>query len=175
MLGIVYSATLRIRPIRSYTIRNTKVDIDEFVRLLPNLMEVNAAVKVSLMPFRDRAYIEIRYPDEAERRAAALPWKLRDWATNSAMPKVIRSVNRVLPVKNLRDPLIDTLTEASHALSSKLVASGSNSIEQTGSFKKLVLNEETGSSTWLFSIANLASVITAAPDTGATCRPKPGV
>ncbi|HJP05535.1 MAG: hypothetical protein CL799_09820 [Chromatiales bacterium] len=161
MLGIVYSATLRIRPIRSYTIRNTKVDIDEFVRLLPNLMEVNAAVKVSLMPFRDRAYIEIRYPDEAERRAAALPWKLRDWATNSAMPKVIRSVNRVLPVKNLRDPLIDTLTEASHALSSKLVASGSNSIEQTGSFKKLVLNEETGSSTWLFSIANLASVIPA--------------
>jgi hypothetical protein len=160
LLGIVYSAKLRIRPIQPYVTRHNKFDFAEFVRIVPNLMQANAAVRASLMPFKDRVYVELRYPDDADRGSAALPWKLRDWATNSAMPRVVRSVSKVVPVKQLRDPLIDGLTEATHLLfNSRLGNSNSNAAEQTGRFKKLVLDGEVVSCTWLFPLQQFVSVV----------------
>lgn len=160
LLGIVYSAKLRIRPIRPYVVRHNKFDFAEFVRIIPNLMQANASVRASLMPFKDRVYVELRYPDDGDGRSAGLPWKLRDWATNSAMPRVVRSVGKVVPVKQLRDPLIDGLTEATHVLfNSRLGSTGSNAAEQTGRFKKLVLDGETLSCTWLFPLQEYVRVV----------------
>jgi L-gulonolactone oxidase len=160
LFGIIYSIQLKIRPIQLYSISNSKIDVDEFVRLIPNLMEARAAVSASIMPFRDRVHIELRYPDEGERKSRALPWKLRDWATHSALPKAVRSVSKAIPLKNIRDPLIETMTEATHALS-RLTDSGSNAAEQTGRFKRLVLDEKTSSCAWLFPVDQVAAAVPA--------------
>lgn len=162
LLGIVYSVKIRIRKIRSYTVRTSKFDFVEFGRIIPTLMQAHGAVRASLMPFRDRVYVELRYPDELERKSSALPWKLRDWATNKALPTVVRSVNKLVPVKHIRDPLIDGFTEATHVLfNSRLAASGSNATEQTGRFKRLTVDPATVHCTWLFPVAKFPEVLTA--------------
>ena len=162
LLGVVYSVKLKIRPIRSYTLRNSKVDFDEFSRLIPTLMGVNGAVRASLMPFRDRVYVELRYPSDEDESGSALSWKLRDWATNRALPSVVRGVGKVVPVKNLRDPLIDGFTEATHVLfGATMAGSGSNATEQTGRFKKLKVDPASVSCTWYFPAEKIPSLLTA--------------
>jgi L-gulonolactone oxidase len=160
LLGIVYAVKLRVRPILIYSISNNKVDCDEFVRLIPNLMEAQAAIRASLFPFRNRVHIELRYPNEGGGHAKVLPWKLRNWATQSVLPKVVRSVGLMIPMKNLRDPLIDTVTEATHALSG-FAGSGSNAMEQTGSFTRSTLLQEPVSCSWFFPLEKLAALIPA--------------
>jgi len=162
LLGIVYSVKLRIRPIRSYTMRTSKFDFDEFDRFIPTLMQVQGAVRASLMPFRNRIFVELRYLDDVGKKSAVLPWKLRNWATNKALPAVVRSVAKMVPVKNIRDPLIDGFTVATHVLfNSRFSDSGSNAMEQTGRFKKLTVNPYAVSCTWFFSIKQIQAVLTA--------------
>ena len=160
LLGIIYAVKLRIRPIRLYSISNKKVYLDEFVRLIPNLMESQPAVRASLFPFKNRAHVELRYPDEGGDQARLLPWKLRNWATQSVLPKVVRSVGRMIPMKNLRDPVIDSVTEAAHTLSS-YSGSGSNAMEQTGSFTRSMLLQKPVSCTWFFPHKKLVAFFTA--------------
>jgi len=156
LLGIVYAVKLRIRPIRIYSISNSKIDFEEFVALIPNLMNAQAAVRASLFPFRNRVHVELRYPDEGGRKAKVLPWKLRNWATHSALPKVVRSVGMMIPMKHLRDPVIDSVTAAAHALNG-FAESGSNAMEQTGSFTKSMLLQQPVNCTWYFPVDQVAA------------------
>jgi hypothetical protein len=161
LLGIVYSVTLRIRPIQSYMIRSSKQSYADFIGLIPFLTRIQGAVHVSLLPFRDRAFVEVRHPDDADRSSPLLKWKLRDWAANTVLPNVVRSVSKVVPVKNIRDPLIDGFTEATHTLfSSRMTSTGSNSTEQTGRFKALDLNPTSVSCTWFFPADKFQKVLT---------------
>lgn len=158
LLGIIYTVTLYIRPIQVYKISNSKVDFKEFEALIPNLMDAKAAVRASLFPFRDKVHVELRYPDEGDAKTGALPWKLRSWATNRALPTVVRSVNKAVPVKALRDPLIETMTQATHALGN-FADSGSNAAEQTGTFKISDLHTRASHCTWVFPVEQFVSVL----------------
>jgi hypothetical protein len=162
LLGVVYSVKLQTRPIQSYTASTSKTDINELAELIPTLMQVRGAVKASLMPFRNRAYIELRYPDDSGRASATLPWKLRDWATNSALPSVVRSVKKMVPMANLRDPLIDGFTEATQVLfgSTMVAASSSNAADQTGRFK-LAENPSSRMCVWFFPVEEATSMLKA--------------
>ena len=160
LLGIIYSVTLRIRPIRCYSISTSKVDFPEFVNLLPTLMDADAAVCATLFPFKNSVHIELRYPSEGEQQAMMLPRKLRDWATHSVLPKLVRSVNKAISVKQIRGSVIDTVTEATHSLN-RFAEAGSNSAEQTGRFKRLVLDEQPESCVWFFPIAQFARAVLA--------------
>ena len=160
LLGIVYSVKLRIRAIRPYAVSTSKVDLNEFVALIPNLLQAHAVVKASVLPFRNRAYVELRYPDDNGRKAKALPFKLRNWAVNSAVPKLARSVGKVVPGKNIRDPLIDTLAGVSEGVfASMLNGAGSNAAEQTGQFKALPFVDENLICTWFFPVAQFGQAI----------------
>jgi len=92
LLGIIYSATLRIRPRIATTSRNSKIDFDEFLHLLPMLAEQNIAMHAACYPFRDRVYLEQYFPDtdrdDSRDEAAMLPWRLKDWASTTVLPKV---------------------------------------------------------------------------------------
>ena len=161
LLGVIYAATLRVRPIQHYSISNSKVDFAEFVDLIPNLMEAQAAVRGSLMPFRDRVLVELRYPTNGDNTGShALPAKLRDWATHAALPKVVRSMGKAIPGKALRGSLIDSFTEATHVFN-QLADSGSNAAEQTGRFKRLVISGDTQSCTWFFPVEQFAEAVQA--------------
>lgn len=160
LLGVVYSVRLRTRAIQSYTARTSKTDIEDFGQLIPTLMKVKGAVRGSIMPFRDRVYIELRYPDDLSRNKVALPYKLRDWATNKVLPSVVKSVSRVVPMQTLRDPLIDGMTEATHVLfSSSAAASGSNAADQTGRFR--IADGPSQSCVWFFPVDKVSAMLKA--------------
>jgi L-gulonolactone oxidase len=160
LLGIIYAAKLRIRPIRVYSISNNKTDVEEFVRLIPSLMKAQAAVRASLFPFRNRVHVELRYPNEGGQTGKMLPWKLRNWAIQSVLPKVVRSVGLMIPMKRLRDPVIDSVTEATHSLNA-FGNAGSNAMEQTGRFTRSMLLQQPVNCTWFFPFDQLAELIPA--------------
>lgn len=164
LLGVVYAVTLQIRPVRAYTISASKLSLPEFAESIPALTGINAAVRAVLLPFRNRAYLELRCPDEGELHTTALPWKLRDWAQHAALPTMVRSVNRVLPVQSLRDPLIDHVTQATQAfVTTGISGSGSNAVEQSGRFRKLVLADDLVNCVWFFPAQKFAAVLAALP------------
>jgi hypothetical protein len=160
LFGVIYSVKLRTRPIQSYTARTSKTDIDELANLIPTLMQVKGAVKASLMPFRDRAYIELRYSDQSSRVSVSIPWKLRDWATNNVLPSVVKSVKKVVPLANLQNPLIDGFTEATHVLfgSTMVAASSSNAADQTGRFKVSEL-QDNHMCVWYFPVEEVPPML----------------
>ena len=160
LLGIIYAVKLRIRPIRVYSISHNKTDIEDFVSLIPNLMAAQAAVRASFFPFRNRVHVELRYPNDGGEPGKMLPWKLRNWATQSVLPKFVRSVGLVIPMKQLRDPVIDSVTEAAHALNG-LGGAGSNAMEQTGTFTRSMLLQKPVSCTWFFPCDQLAGLFPA--------------
>jgi hypothetical protein len=161
LFGVIYMVKLRVRPIRAYTVRTTKIDFAEFGKIIPTLMKARVSVKASLMPFRDRVFVEMRHPDEGGQKAYSLPWKLRDWTANKALPAVVKSVAKVVPIKKLRDPLIDSFTEATHVLNNSLAVTGSNAVEQTGRFRMLKPDQPISQSTWFFPVRNLPALIDA--------------
>jgi FAD/FMN-containing dehydrogenase len=158
LLGIVCSVTLKIRPIRPYTIRNREFEFDELMRFIPDIAGVKAGIKIFLLPFRDRAFVELRFA--GGRQSSKLPWKVRDWACNKAIPDFVHSVGRIVPIGRIRDPLIDGFSEVTQRFVNKrLSVVGSNAMEQTGQFRKIRQSTSIAYSSWLFPIDRFASVI----------------
>jgi FAD/FMN-containing dehydrogenase len=62
LLGVVYEVTLRVRPVQSFSVRTAKVSFKDFSKLGTNLLSATAGVKLYLLPFRDRIYLELRQP-----------------------------------------------------------------------------------------------------------------
>ncbi len=150
LLGVVYEVTLRVRPIRAFTVYSNKLDFEAFARTLPQLLAANAGVRLCLLPFRNRVYVEMRR-SEGKGAGRRMSWRFRDWACYSALPDLARSVARTIPFRKLRYPLIDGFSQATQSLvSSTLSKCGSNSAEQSGRFRKLDLNKRFTYTTWAF-------------------------
>lgn len=95
LLGVIYSATLKIRPKVTTAVRHSKITMAEFVRLLPVLADKGGAMHAVCYPFRDRVYLEQHVPGSGdEEPASTLPWRLKDWASTTVLPKVAEQSGR---------------------------------------------------------------------------------
>lgn len=160
LLGIIHTVKLKIQPIQAYEIKSQKFDFDGFAQTVDNLSGSSGAMRASLMPFRNRVNAELRCPAKTSTNAAVLRWKLRNWAAESVLPSMVRSVNKMLPIGTLRDPLIDGVTSATQALmGSTLTDAGSHAAEQTGRFRVLTHPDDIVSTVWFFPADNFCSVI----------------
>ena len=156
---------MRVRPIRSFEIRTAKIGFRDFRKLAPRLANAGSGVKLFLLPFRDRIYIELRSPTQDSAPGRKFAWRLKDWACYSALPDAARSLARVVPIKQLRYPLIDSLSQAAQSLvSNALTHSGSNSVEQSGRFKKLKTKDHFTYCTWAFPAAKFGAIAYAYQD-----------
>ncbi len=162
LLGIVYEITLRVRAIRGFEIRAAKIDFKDFRKLAPRLASARSGIKLFLLPFRDRIYIELRNPTQDSTPGRKFAWRLKDWACYSALPGAARSLARVVPIRQLRYPLIDTLSQAAQSLmNNSMMHSGSNSVEQSGRFKKFRTEDHFTYCTWAFPAAKFGGVASA--------------
>jgi FAD/FMN-containing dehydrogenase len=160
LFGIICSVTLKIRPIRMYAMRNREFGFDELIRFIPDISGVRAGVKIFLLPFRNRAFVELRFADSGGQQSKMLPWKIRDWACNKVIPDFVHSVGKMVSIRKIRDPLIDSFSELTQRLVNKrLSVIGSNAMEQTGQFRKLRQSTSITYSTWLFPDGQFASII----------------
>jgi hypothetical protein len=147
--------------------RNKKLSIDELSKNILDLSRARAAVKLYIMPFRNTAHVEVRQSGTRSKPAHVWPWKIRDWAWNEVLPRVVHSMGRVIPLSRIRDPLIDTVNEAAQVLGNGLGDLGSNSAEQTGQFKALTRDDKPQRikyCTWMFPACQFGAVLRAFRD-----------
>jgi hypothetical protein len=159
LLGVVYEVTLRVRPVQGFAVQTAKVSFKDFGKLGQKLLAAAAGVKLYLLPFRDRIYMELRRPAAEADPGRKLAWRIKDWAVYTALPEAARSINRVVPIRQIRYPLIDSLSEVAQALvNNALVRSGSNSVEQSGRYRILDGKSRFAYTTWAFPAASFANV-----------------
>ncbi len=159
LMGIVHSVTLRVRKQTLYTVRHGKMGFAELAKLVPQLATAKAGIKIYLLPFRNRAFIELRDASMAARPPRTAIWKLGDWLANKLLPDIVHLLRRI-PGRRLRDPLIDGFSQATQALvNTRLVDAGSNAMEQTGKFRRVGAAARIQQSTWAFPAREFGSAL----------------
>lgn len=155
LLGIVHEITLKVRPIQPFEVHTRKTDFAGMSGLIQQLSRVGAGVRFCLLPFKNRVYLEMRRPqDSGSRSGSPGTWRVKDWAVNSALPGVARTLAKSIPFKQLRYPLMDSLGEATQTfVGAALGRNGSNASEQTGRLKRLDLAPKFSSVSWAFPAA----------------------
>src|SRR6185503_6210836 len=162
LLGVVYEVTLRVRPVQGFVVQTAKTSFQDFGKLGPKLLGAKAGVKLYLLPFRNRIYFELRSPAAEGDTGRKFAWRFKDWAVNSALPGAARSLGLALPIRQLRYPLIDSLSEVAQSLvNSALVKSGSNAVEQSGRYRMLGSKSRVTYTTWAFPAAEFPKVVVA--------------
>ena len=162
LLGVVYEITLRVRPVQGFNVQTAKLSFKDFGKLGPRLLGATAGVKLYLLPFRDRIYFELRRPAAEADPGRKFAWRLKDWAVNTALPEATRSIGKAVPIRQLRYPLIDSLSEVAQSLfNNVLVRSGSNSVEQSGRYRLLGSKNRFSYTTWAFPAAEFANTVLA--------------
>jgi len=157
-LGILYEATMRVRPMRTFTASHRRVTIDKFADSVDALANGEVGFKFYLMPYRDRVYLDLRRYENDPGNAYKVPWKLKDWGESTVLPHVFRSLNRVVPIQSVRYKLIDRISEATQGLvNSRLVNTGNNASLQSSS-------RQCRYSTWCFPAANFSMIVKAYRD-----------
>jgi hypothetical protein len=161
LLGVVYEITLRVRPIQGFAVQTAKTSFKDFGKLGPKLLSAGAGVKLYLLPFRDRIYLELRRPAAEGDPGKRFAWRVKDWAVNTALPEAAHSLGRAMPIRQLRYPLIDSLSEVTQSfLTGALVKTGSNSVEQSGRWR-IGAKARYSYTTWAFPAAEFASTVLA--------------
>ncbi len=162
LLGVVYEVTLRVRPVQGFAVQTAKTSFKDFAKLGDRLAGAMAGVKLYLLPFRDRIYFELRRPAADADPGKKFAWRFKDWAVYSALPEAARSLGLALPIRQLRYPLIDSLSEVAHALvNTALVRSGSNAVEQSGRYRMLGRKSRFTYTTWAFPAAEFGNTVLA--------------
>ncbi|MDX1562251.1 MAG: FAD-binding protein [Gammaproteobacteria bacterium] len=161
LLGIVYEVTLRVRPIRGFTTQTASLNFKDFAKLNNRMHAAPAGIKLCLMPFRDRIFMELRRPAKDGKTGSNYKWKLRDWAMYSALPTVAKSLVRAVPYRPLSYPLIDNISERTQRLvTSPKPSAGSNAIEQSGRVRALQ-HDRFHYCTWAFPADDMTNVVLA--------------
>jgi hypothetical protein len=158
LLGVVYEVTLRVRPVQGFAVQTAKVSFKDFGKLGAKLLSATAGVKLYLLPFRDRIYFELRSPAAEGDPGRKFAWRLKDWAVYSALPEAARSIGMAVPIRQIRYPLIDSLSQVAQSLvNNALLRSGSNSVEQSGRYRLHGSKRRFTYTTWAFPAGTFAN------------------
>ena len=79
MLGVIFEATLKVRPIRTFSASHRSLSIDKFAAIVNTLDDSDVGFKFYLMPYRDRVYLDLRRYEVDPGSTYTTPWKLKDW------------------------------------------------------------------------------------------------
>ena len=165
MLGIISEITLNVRPIRPFAVTHRRCTFDQFAGVAEKLSNVDVGLKIYLLPFRDRVYLDLRRYSPDARTTHRIPWMIKDWGESTVLPQVFKSINRIVPVAGVRYRLIDEISQVTQGLvNNRLVSSGSNSTAQLSSTKDNDASNRLYYSTWFFPAADFAIVVQAYRD-----------
>jgi len=109
LMGIVYEATLRVRPVRPLIVENVTYSVDAFVKALPALRQRGDAMMFYLNPFVDSITVEFsRFAEDSERPPSRYSWRVRNQVWKNFGPGFSHFCMRYVPNRKLRYALIDT-------------------------------------------------------------------
>ena len=159
MLGVIFEVTLRVRPIRQFVVRQSKMDIATFGRSATLLIEQDVGLKFFMMPFRDRVYSELRRRDAPVKKVRGLNWRVKDLGESTVLPAICGKLARIVPIPSVRYSLVDGITDMGQSLLARTAAEGGDAaIEQrsrSGRFAAPPLSY----STWCFPVDNIPMLL----------------
>ncbi len=159
MLGVIYEATLRVRPISTFTARHRSISTDQFADVSDRLSDANIGLKFYVLPHRDRVYLDLRRYQAEPGNAYQTPWKIKDWGESTVLPHVFKSLNRVVPIPAVRYKLVDSISAATHGLvNTRFVKNGSNA---SSGRRRRNKSRNLLYSTWCFPASDFSLVIKA--------------
>jgi len=168
MLGVIYEATLRVRPVSTFSASHRSLSVNTFADVADRLSDRNIGLKIYVLPHRDRVYLDLRRYQAAPGNAYETPWRIKDWGESTVLPHVFKSLHRVMPIPAVRYKLIDSITAATQGLvNSKLVTAGNN-VASAGR-RRRDKPRNLLYSTWCFPATDFSIVIKAYVD---FCRQK---
>jgi hypothetical protein len=148
--------------VQGFAVQTAKVSFQDFGKLGSKLLAATSGVKLYLLPFRNRIYFELRRPAAEGDPGKKFAWRFKDWAVYSALPEAARSLGMAVPIRQIRYPLIDSLSEVAQRLvNNALVRNGSNSVEQSGRFRMLGARGRFSYTTWAFPASEFAGTVLA--------------
>ncbi|MEQ9563219.1 MAG: FAD-binding oxidoreductase [Woeseiaceae bacterium] len=155
MLGVIYEAVLRVRPVTSFSVTHRRCTVHQFSKAVESLSRTDIGIKFYLMPFRDCVYLDLRRYSAEALASRSIPWKIKDWSESTVLPNVFKSLNRVVPVPGIRYRIIDEISKMTQGIvNNRLVTSGSNATANGA-------HSSSGTSglnysTWVFPAADFA-------------------
>lgn len=165
MLGVIYEAKLKVRPIRTFSVTHRRCTFEQFGGVAEKLANVDVGLKFFLMPFRDCVYLDLRRTAADAGSPRRIPWKLKDWGESTVLPHVFKSINKIVPVPSVRYRIIDEIGKATQGIvNNRLVSSGSNATSLHSSSKDNDVATRLHYSTWFFPAADFAVVVHAYRD-----------
>ncbi len=168
MLGVIYEATLRVRPVSTFSASHRSLSVNTFADVADRLSDRNVGLKIYVLPHRDRVYLDLRRYQASPGNAYETPWRIKDWGESTVLPHVFKSLHRVMPIPAVRYKLIDSITAATQGLvNSKLVTAGNN-VASAGR-RRRDKPRNLLYSTWCFPATDFSIVIKAYVD---FCRQK---
>lgn len=110
LLGIIYEATFRVKPLRSMAVHHETYSLAEFAEQLPALKAGGESIMMYIDPFLDTVTVELRRyrEDKDPARARSWQWRLRNLVWSVLAPYFSYTVTKYVPIKRLRYFLIDT-------------------------------------------------------------------
>jgi L-gulonolactone oxidase len=165
MLGVIYEATLKVRPISPFAVSHRRCSTAQFAAAAEKLSRTDIGIKFYLLPFRDCAYLDLRRYSREATSTHKIPWKLKDWGESTVLPQVFKSLNRIVPVAGVRYRIIDEISKVTqNIVNNRLVTSGSNSTALASGNHEKQHGEPLRYSTWMFPAADFSIVVQAYQD-----------
>ncbi len=161
LLGIICEATLRVRPLTTFSASHSFATIEKFCSVATTLISTDIGLKFYLMPHNDKVYLDVRRYSVKTAKALNMPWRFKDWSENKLLPRVFKLLRGVVPFAAVRYRLTDAISDATHGfLKGRLIGTGTNAMAGSqwprhGSTPKLFY------STWCFPAAEASVVIPA--------------
>lgn len=108
LMGIVYEATIRVRPLRPLIVENITYGLEDFLKALPSILQSGDAMMFYLNPFVDSITVErSRFGHETDRPPARRAWKIRNEVWKNFGPGFSHLCTRYISNRRLRYALID--------------------------------------------------------------------
>jgi FAD/FMN-containing dehydrogenase len=111
LMGIVFEATFRVRPVKPLIVQNVTYSVEDFVTSLPSLLQRGDAMMFYLSPFLDCITVEFtKFGESTGRPPSRWRWKLRNEAWKNYGPGFAHLCTTYVPIRALRYFLIDSST-----------------------------------------------------------------
>jgi FAD/FMN-containing dehydrogenase len=103
MLGVVYEATFRVRPIQPLAVHHKTFSLDDFITTLPELKKLGYSMMFYIFPFDNQITVEFRrYNPGAAGDPDRHIWPLRNYLWAVAGPRVAAQAEVDIPTAEVR-------------------------------------------------------------------------
>ncbi len=161
MLGVIFNVTFRVRPIVSFVVKQSKMDVAKFASVACSLADQKVGLKFYYLPFKSVLYAELRRTLTKDTPVRSLPWKIRDVGERAIIPALCDKLNRIVSVPGIRYRLADSLHGIGHAVLSNKLTECSSSIAEHQAADSRFETPTFEYSTWCFPAAQIGKVLAA--------------